>query len=242
MTPYVKVDEQTRVVTERVLKRVPACAAEQRTFNQSFFQAAIQAVCQENQEELAYILKNGRKLRKFAVSLPGNEQESFCYEAGMFVGAYKVLADIQDNMVVKGYHQKQKVLLERKHVPELLAYLHQNPNARQKNIASAICVQPNHLSEILNHLMQAGYVERYGQHKGTQYCLTKLGRQAYGEQTVSKPIPGIFVEGEYREIQDKERFLEVRVRKGPKKGARKEDGCAKWKTNFSGFTTTQAGG
>lgn len=236
MTQYIEITNQVRAIAGGMPERASVCATELRSFNQSYVQAAVQAVCQENHGELERILKDCRKLRKAIASLPRTEQESFYYEAGIFIGTYRVFLDMQDAAAVKTYNQAQKRLLERKHVRELLDYLYQNPYACQKNIAAGIQVQPNYLSEILNNLLQAGYVERYGKHKGTQYCLTKLGRQICREQLREKKTVSVFVEAEYREIQDKEKFLEVRMGRAAKGGLRKEDGYAKWKTDFRTYT------
>ena len=168
---------QIRAMEGRISEFAAAYTEELRTLNQSYIQASVQAVCQEDTEELEDLLKHYRKLRKVIVSLPKTESEKFFLEAGAFAGAYRVFLDLQDTAMAEALNQEGKILLGRKHVKEHLMYLYQTPYARQKDIAAEIHVQPNYLSEILNRLLEAEYVVRYGKNKTTQYCLTRQGRQ-----------------------------------------------------------------
>lgn len=80
----------------------------------------------------------------------------------------------------KEEHRKKEDILGRKHVKNILAYLYENPYARQGQTAEAVGIKPNQLSELLNYLMDADYVNRYGKNKSTQYVLTREG-QHYAE-------------------------------------------------------------
>lgn len=145
--------------------------------NRSYIQSSIQSICQEDYEELNNLLKSHKKLRRILSSMQKNDNENFFYEAGTFIGAYRVFSELSDAATDREYNRENKKLLDCKHIKDLMVYLYRAPYSRQKNIAEGIDARPNYLSEILNKLMQAGYVERYGKNKGTQYCLTKIGRQ-----------------------------------------------------------------
>lgn len=243
MLKRIGITDQIRAVAEGTLNRPEVCVAELKESNQSFIQSAVQATFQEDGEELERILKQYRKLRRAIASVAKTDRESLYYEMGVFNGTYRVFLDVQEVMETQMYNRKQQEILKRKHVSDILQYLYQNPNARQKSIAEGVRVQANYLSEILNKLMQAGYVERYGKNKGTQYCLTKTGRQIYRAWIQKNESESICIEVEYQEIKEKrmkERFLKMRSDEDMKKCLRKEEECgyAKWKADYRIDTAT----
>lgn len=228
----VAIADQIKAAAGDLSKFATVYAEQLQSLNQSYIQSSVQAIRQEDHEELGNILKNYRRLRKVIASLSKAETENFFYQAGTFIGAYRVFLDFQEISMTQAYHQEQKSLLDGKHVKDILLYLYQNPYARHKNIAAENNIQPNYLSEILNKLLQAGYVERYGKNKATQYNLTGLGRQICRTNYALKRTESVIVETEYRELQDKERFLQIRASKAVKGVLKKEDGYAKRKRNY----------
>ncbi|RKI39069.1 ArsR family transcriptional regulator [bacterium D16-51] len=200
--------------------------------NQVYIQDAVQAVYQDNLEELSDMMKSYRKMRKVIAGLPNLENEKFFYECGIFNGAYKILEEL--NGIYKEQEDCQKLsgLLERKHVQDILLFLYKNPNARQGKIAKDINISPSYLSEILNLLMKTGYVQRYGKNKGTRYCLTKAGRVYSRAADISKKTVNNYIDVDYKECETKEKFLMERINNNNKDNLKKEDEYAKWKQNF----------
>ncbi len=224
--------EQIQSMKGRLSECADVFAERLRTLNQSYIQSAVLAIREENQEELNNLLKSYKKLRKTLSALSKNGNEKFFYEAGAFIGTYRVFLELYDAAADQEYNRERKKLLDHKHVKELMMYLYRAPYSRQKNIAEGIDIRPNYLSEILNKLMQAGYVERYGRSKGTQYCLTKSGRQVCRMTFSPNKVENVVIEAEYKEIQDKEKFLKGWSERTIKEKLGKEDGYAKWKTDY----------
>ena len=83
---------------------------------------------------------------------------------------------------------------------DVVSYLYKNSDARQIDIAENVGVRPNHLSDVLNRLMDANYVERYGKSKGTRYNLTKAGRAIYRVLNQKERVPDVYIEGSCREV------------------------------------------
>ena len=203
-----------------------------RLLNQTYIQDAMQAVCQDKLEDLSDMLKSYRKVRKVIAGLPNMKNEVFFYECGVFNGAYKVLMELNEIYAEQADYQKFSQLLGRKHVWDILAYLYKNPDARQGKIAKDINISPSHLSEILNLLMRMGYVERYGKNKGTRYCLTKAGRLYSRTAIMSEKRVNDYIDVDYIEIENKEKFLMERINNHDKINLKKEDGYAKLILDF----------
>lgn len=213
-----------------------ACVAELKAFNLSYRQDLVQAVRQENYERIENMLNTYHRLRKTLALLPRTEMDVIHYEAGAFCGTYRVFMDLEEVVLEKEKIRKQSSLLGRKHVTDILDYLYYNPYARQKSIAEGVNVQANYLSEIMNRLLDAGYVERYGKNKSTQYCLTRSGKKVCSVSCQKEEKTDIIVESEYREIQEKEDFLKNRLEKNDRDYLRKEEHYAEWKADFRDYT------
>ena len=232
--------EQIREMTGKLSEYAEICAEKLQLLNQSYIQSAVLAVRMQNHEELESILKNYRRLRKILLSLPKNGNEKVFYEIGTFAGTYRVFLEMCDVTAEQEYDREKRSLLDRRHVRELMIYLYRTPYSRQKNIAEGIDIRPNYLSEILNRLMQAGYVERYGKNKGTQYCLTRSGRQVCRMSFFAGKEKEVVIEAEYKEMQDKEKFLKTWPEKTINEKWGKEDGYAKWKADYRNNPTAEA--
>lgn len=211
---------------------------EMQNLQQAYIQSGIQAVYQDAPDHLHEILKSHRKLRKAIAGLKKSETEAFLYECGIFNGAYKIFEELRQLYLEQEKKRDLQQLLDRKHVYEILDYLFQNPNARQGKIAEDVGIAPNYLSEILKSLLSADYIQRYGQHKGTRYCLTKAGRQVYRTHTLQKkknnntPIwINDFIIDE-KEFELKEKFLKEKACETIESSAKKGDGNAKWGFDF----------
>lgn len=226
---------QLRNITKDCMN-VAEYAYEMRMLNQSYIQGAMQAVCHEEQEELGEILKNYRKLRKTIGSLERTDRESFDYECGIFAGTYKIFVEIEELCEKRRVQRDFEELLQRKHVTDVINYLYKNMNAKQGDIAENVQVSPSHLSDILNRLMEAGYVERYGRSKGTRYNLTKAGRETCRQLKKKKKTVEVCIEAGFRIVSDKERFLKEISVENEKGILKKEDKYAKWKKNFGNYT------
>ena len=215
-----------------------ACTQDIHLLNQAYIQDAIQAVYQGKREDLDDMLKSYRKLRKVIAVLPDLGNEVFFYECGIFNGAYKVLEELNQIYMEREKQQKFSQLLDRKHVRDIFMYLYKNPDARQGKIAKDINVSPSHLSEILNLMMKLGYVERYGKNKETRYCLTKTGRLYSRNSIVTETTGNDYIDIDYREIEDKEKFLMGRIKNYNEGRLNKEDEYAKWRQDFRGDSKT----
>lgn len=213
-----------------------ACAQEMQMFSQAYIQGGVQAFSQNAYEDLDEMLRSYRKLRKEIAGISKTMKESVIYECGIFIGAYKMFEEINRiNTRLEEQCDAQK-LLERKHVPDILKYLYENPDARQIIIAEKIYISPNYLSEILNLLMQAGYVERYGKNKNTRYRLSKTGRLIYKKRFVQEEKQEAYIDTDYKEIISKEHFIRERIEEDKKNNLRKEEDYEKWKENFRTYT------
>lgn len=233
--------EQIKGISQSPPAAVQVCVREIQDLNQSYIQGALQAVFQDGYDELEEILKAYRKLRKTIASLEKAEMENFYYQAGIFNGAYRVFRDIHENRVIQTEKNSIKELLERKHVRDILTYLYENPYARQKSVAEGVAIQRNYLGELLAKLREAGYVERYGKNKSTQYVLTQAGCRVLGTGKNKIPKTGTYIDAEYEEIIVKEEFLSERLDTSSLNFLEKEDGYAKWKENLRTDTKYKIG-
>lgn len=208
--------------------------------SQSLLQDAVQVMINGTAHELWEVRKKHLKLRKVLASLPRTEREDFYYEAGIFNGVYGVVVELYEKALIQEEQNQYLGLLERKHVKNILRYLYENPNARQKRIAEDANIQANYLSEILNRLLEAGFVERLGKNKTTQYCLTKRGRQVVRSHVLEPKREDTFIDVDFRELQEKGQFLEMREKETVKSSLGEEGfyGDAKWKTGFGGYFQT----
>lgn len=224
---------------------MPACTQQMRDWNQANIQSAMQAVSQSAQEELGEMLKHCRKMRKAIAGMPKTNSEAFVYECGIFNGTYKVLEEMNHIYMDRQEHRSFLNLLERKHVWDILVYLYKNPNARHGSIAGSIDIKPNHLSEILQLLREAGFVEREGKHKCTKYYLTRTGRQTYKIYATQRTKTEDYIDiiGDIREIPDEKVYVKNVDRRYYEKEGFKESGKSdlkgeyrhgdtKWKENF----------
>ncbi len=209
-----------------------ACAQEMQMFSQAYIQGGVQAFSQNAYEDLNEMLKSYRRLRKEIAGISKTMQENVIYECGIFIGAYKIFEEINRiNARLEEQYDAQK-LLDRKHVPAILKYLYENPDARQSVIAEKIDISPSYLSEILNLLMQAGYVTRYGKSKNTRYRLAKTGRIIYKKRFMQKEKQEAYIDTDYKEIISKEHFIRERIKEDKKNNYRKEEDYEKWKEDF----------
>ncbi|MCI8418722.1 MAG: winged helix-turn-helix transcriptional regulator [Lachnospiraceae bacterium] len=208
--------------------------------SQSLLQDTIQAVMTGTANELSELKKENRKFRRLLASLPRTERDDFYYEAGIFNGVYGVVVGIHERILIQEEQSRHLGLLERKHVTKILRYLYENPHARQKCIAKDANIQANYLSEILNRLLQAGFVERVGKNKTTQYYLTKTGRQIVRSYVLEPESEESFIDVDFRELQEKGQFLEKREKERTKISLGEEGIYAntKWKANFGGYFKT----
>ena len=209
---------------------------EMNVLNQSYIQSALQAVSQEESEKLGEILKNYRKLRRVIASIERTERENFDYECGIFTGAYKVLMEIEESYETKRVQRHSAELMKKKHVADVVSYLYKNSDARQIDIAENVGVRPNHLSDVLNRLMDANYVEKYRKSKGTRYNLTKAGRAIYRVLNQKERVPDVYIEGSCREVSEKKKFLETIAAEGEKSYLKKENKYAKWEKDIRNHT------
>ena len=209
-----------------------ACAQEMQMFSQAYIQGGVQAFSQNAYEDLNGMVKSYRRLRKEIAGISKTMQENVIYECGIFIGAYKIFEEINRiNARLEEHYDAQK-LLDRKHVPAILMYLYENPDARQSVIAEKIDISPSYLSEILNLLMQAGYVTRYGKSKNTRYRLAKTGRIIYKKRFMQKEKQEAYIDTDYKEIISKEHFIRERIKEDKKNNYRKEEDYEKWKEDF----------
>ena len=209
-----------------------ACAQEMQMFSQAYIQGGVQAFSQNAYEDLNEMVKSYRRLRKEIAGISKTMQENVIYECGIFIGAYKIFEEINRiNARLEEHYDAQK-LLDRKHVPAILMYLYENPDARQSVIAEKIDISPSYLSEILNLLMQAGYVTRYGKSKNTRYRLAKTGRIIYKKRFMQKEKQEAYIDTDYKEIISKEHFIRERIKEDKKNNYRKEEDYEKWKEDF----------
>ncbi len=185
---------------------------EMQELNQAYIQNAKQAIQKNAQDDMEKMLKIHRKLRKTIAGMHKTPKECLAYECGIFIGSYTIIEEMHSALLTKAEQQKCKGLLDRKHVQDILHYLYQNPDARQGKIAEDVNISPNYLSEILNLLLNAGYVTRYGKNKGTRYCLTKTGRFHCNPHKVPIEQPKDYIDVEYQEIFDKEQFWKERAK------------------------------
>ncbi|MCM1541286.1 MAG: Rrf2 family transcriptional regulator [Blautia sp.] len=224
---------------------VEVCTRQIQEWNQDNIQSAMQAVSQNAFDDLAEILKHGRKMRKAIVGLPKSDTELFMYECGISNGVQKVLEEIHRLYMDQQDNRDFLNLLERKHVWDILVYLYQNPNARHNIIAENVNIKPNHLSEILLLLREAGFVEREGNHKSTKYYLTRIGRQTYKIYATQKAGSDDYMDiiGDIREIPDEKEYIQIvdkryyekeRFTETCRRTLKGEDryGDAKWKEHF----------
>lgn len=230
--------QELRGMSESTLD-LTTCVREMQMFSQAYIQGGVQAFSQNAYEDMNEMLKSYRRLRKEIAGLSKTMQESVIYECGIFIGAYKIFEEINRiNAKLEEQHNMQKVL-ERKHVLDIVKYLYENPDARQRSIAETIYISPSYLSEILNLLMQAGYVVRYGKNKNTRYCLTKTGRLIYKNRFMQKERQSAYIDTDYKEIISKDHFIRERIEEDKKDDVRKEESYEKWKEDFrtyNGFT------
>ncbi|MCI8592313.1 MAG: hypothetical protein HFI88_08225 [Lachnospiraceae bacterium] len=199
-----------------------------RALNRACVQSGLQMVRQKDIDNLDSMLKGYRRLRRTMAGLPKEEREEMFYECGIFNGMYKVFEEINIFFVDQERHRNTQKVLGRKHVPEILDYLYLNPNARQRSVAQGVDIAPNYLSELLNLLLDTGFIERYGKNKDTCYCLTKKGRIDYATRRMSRKRT-VHIEIELREIREKERFFQTRFKDSEIK---REISYGKWKDNF----------
>lgn len=233
--------EQIRGISQSSPTAVRVCVREVQNLNQSYIQGAIQAIFLDGYDELEEILKTYRKFRKAIASLEKTEKENFYYQAGIFNGAYKVFHDVYEFRAIQAEKNGHEELLERKHVRDILTYLYENPYARQKSIADGIEIQRNYLGELLAKLREAGYVERYGKNKNTQYVLTQTGCRILGTGKNSARKQNVYIDAEYEEIMVKEEFLNERLDGCGSGFFEKEDGYAEWEENFRADTEFKVG-
>lgn len=211
---------------------IESCVQEIQDMNQSYIHDAVRVIEKNEQENLGDLLKSHRKLRKTMAGLARTQQESLFYECGIFIGAYKLLEEIHGVYLLQEEQQKSKRLLERRYVREILDYLYQNPDARQGKIAEDVKIRPNYLSEILNLLLTAGYVQRYGKNKATRYRLTKAGRSNCSQHKAHMEEVQEYVEAEYRDVFEKEQFLEERAGECVRMGFKEEAVYEKYRVDF----------
>lgn len=223
----------------RTMSSVPfdlsACAEEIRLFSQAYIQSGMQAVSQNAQEDLNDMMQSYRRLRREIANLPKTEKESILYECGIFNGSYRILEEINRVFLKQEEERNAQKLLERRHVPELLKYLYENPDARQRKIAEGIYVSPSYLSEILTLLMQASYVVRYGKNKNTRYSLTRAGKAVYRKRFMKEEAV-TYIDTDYKEILAKDTFIRERTEEYGRDCLWKEADYEKCKENFRTFT------
>lgn len=224
---------------------IAICTQQMQAWNQSYIQSALQAVSQNTQEDLGEMLKRCRKMRKTIAGIPKTKNEVFVYECGIFNGTYKILEEINRIYMNQKDYRASLDLLERKHVCDILDYLYKNPNARHNSIAENTDIKPNYLSQLLQLLKKAGFVEREGKHKSTKYYLTRIGRQTYRAYTAERVKTEDYIdimegfkeipyEKDYEKITDKRCFEKERFSESDKNGLKGEEryGYTKWKENF----------
>lgn len=208
---------------------------ELRALNQACIQSGLQMVRQKDMDNLDTMLRGYRRLRRTMAGLPKGEREGVYYECGIFNGMYKVFEEINVFFADQERYREVQNILEKKHVPDVLDYLYKHPNSRQGNIARGINIMPNHLSELLNRLLRTGHIERYGKHKDTRYCLTRKGRMDYRSKIQQKK-GAVYIEIEYTEIRDKERFFQTRIKEHEISVLKKGNNYGKWKSDFRNGT------
>lgn len=215
-----------------------------QNWNQANIQSVMQAIAQNAQENLGEMLKHYRKIRKAIAGMEKTSDGAFLYECGIFNGTYKIAEEIHRIYLDQQDSRNALNLLGRKHVGDILVYLYKNPNARHNSIAEHVDVKPNHLSEILRFLREAGFVEREGTHKNTKYYLTRTGRQTYKIYFMQRARTEDYIDiiGDFREIPDEKEYVRIvdrrfyekeKFRESGKSNLKGEDryGDAKWKEN-----------
>lgn len=232
-------EQEMRQILQEVSKGsfdLEAGAQEMQVFSQAYIQGSIHVLSQNRQEDLDRLLQNYRKLRRDIARLFKSDKEMIFYGCGIFIGVYKMLEEISRMTRRQEEWSDRQNLLCRKHVSEVLQYLHENADARQNKIAESTGVSPSHLSEILNLLMRSGYVMRYGQNKNTRYCLTKVGRAVCRSQFVKKEQEKVYIDTDYREVLEKDHFIRERTEVYDREFLRQEGVYEKRKENFRPFT------
>ena len=225
-----------------LVKKAPAGSVETLTSSARMLQElsrfmlkdTVQAFTSGMSQELLEIRRENRRLQRTLVSLPKTERESFYYEAGVFIGAYGTVVELQEASAVQEEWKCQLNLLNKKHVKDILLFLYQNPYSRQKHIAENVNIRPNYLSEILHLLLDAELVERTGKNKSTQYYLLRAGRNIVRTRVLQFEAEKPVIDVDYRELEEKDRFLENEGKEKAKLAEKGEElyGAAKWKLDI----------
>lgn len=126
-----------------LVKKVPAGSVETLTGSARMLQElsrfmlkdTVQVFTSGMSQELLEIRRENRRLQRTLVSLPKTERESFYYEAGVFIGAYGTVVELQEAFAACEEQKCQLNLLNKKYVKDILLFLYQNPYSRQKHIA-----------------------------------------------------------------------------------------------------------
>lgn len=157
------------------------------------------AILHDKQDDLISALNMARRIQYNIKKNVSGDREEFVYLMGVFSGIFKEV-----NLLLLPLERKNTFLeimtclYQKKHIPEILKFLYANPDARHKDIASAINVNTNQASELLNELVQARCITNTKIGKSSLYALTTDGvrflkRQLERSQT--EPL--------YQDIEDK---------------------------------------
>lgn len=157
------------------------------------------AILHENQDVLISKLNLARRIQNKMKRNVNGKREEFVYLMGVFSGIFKEI-----NLLLAPLERKNTFLeimtclYQKKHIPEILKFLYDNPDARHKDIASAINVNTNQASELLNELVQARCIINTKIGKTSIYALTMDG-----VRFLKKQIERSQAESLYNDIDDK---------------------------------------
>lgn len=174
---FLKTLEMLNGLSEKSQEEIKTYIAVVKSRNQTYIRSTVQAVEEQDYATVDQIVKECKRAQKQIAHLQKNMNEMLYYELGIFNGFYEIVESLKEIKEKKEEHRKKEDILGRKHIKNILTYLYENPYARQGQTAEAVGIKPNQLSELLNYLMDADYVNRYGKNKSTQYVLTWEGQQ-----------------------------------------------------------------
>lgn len=116
------------------------------------------------------------KVRKFAYKKNKDSYLNIIYVLGKYDGVYSTMIETVDKIIEKNNNNEiLSKLHTRNHLLDILKYIHDNPLSQHKDIAIAVNVKPNYLSELITILENYSLINRYNNGKYTHYSLTNKG-------------------------------------------------------------------
>ena len=148
----------------------------------------VEAILSDKTTELSEQLIILKRLSSFISSSFEDINEQLLLQLGEFQGITLLVRElVYTKDEKKSETELMQKHLHKKHIKEILEYLYLHPSAGHKELAEAVSVKANHLSELLKDLIEDDIVRKTSQSK---YSFYSLSYQA-NEYTKSKLINGL---------------------------------------------------